>query len=62
LRVYLEVLDSYTRERFKYEEEQIKVLTEIKNELRQKVAIEQRQVSVLEEVRDRIGPPLGSPP
>jgi hypothetical protein len=62
LRVYLEVLDSYPRERFRYEEEQIKVLTDIRNELRQKVAIEVRQVSVLEEVRDRIGGPPTSPP
>jgi hypothetical protein len=34
LRVYYEVLDRYPREKFKYEEQQIEVLKEIRNELR----------------------------
>jgi hypothetical protein len=48
LRVYFEVLDRYTRERFKYEEEQIDVLKEIRDSLRDKTRIEG-------EIRDRLG-------
>ena len=59
LRVYYEVLDRYTRERFKYEEEQIDVLKEIRNKLGDKVEIEKKQVEVLEQVRNALG---GSPP
>ncbi len=36
LRVYYEVLDRYPREKFKYEEQQIEVLKEIRNELKNK--------------------------
>ena len=35
LRVYYEVLDRYPRERFKYEEQQVKVLEQIRDELRE---------------------------
>lgn len=34
LRVYYEVMDRYPREKFKYEEQQIRVLEEIRDELR----------------------------
>lgn len=34
LRVYYEVLDRYPREKFKYEEQQIEVLREIRDEMR----------------------------
>jgi WD40 repeat protein len=36
LRVYYEVMDRYPREKFKYEEQQIRVLEQIRNELRRK--------------------------
>jgi hypothetical protein len=55
LRVYFEVLDHYPRERFKYEEEQIKILGDIAATLEQKVNVEERQVTVLEQIRDRQG-------
>ena len=48
LRVYYEVLHRYPREEFRHEEEQIKVLREIREELKSKVDIEK-------EIRDRIG-------
>jgi hypothetical protein len=57
LRVYFEVLDRYTRERFKYEEEQIDVLKEIRDRLGRKVEIEERQARAIEEVSSKLGPP-----
>jgi hypothetical protein len=62
VRVYYEILDRYPRERFKYEEEQIKILEDIADKLGRKVHIEERQVTVLEEIRDKQGPAYGSPP
>jgi len=52
LRVYFEVLDRYPREKFRHDEEQIKVLKDIRDRLGQKVGVEERQVAVLEQVRD----------
>jgi hypothetical protein len=56
LRVYFEVLDRYTRERFKYEEEQIDVLKEIRDRLERKVEIEERQARAIEDVSRKLGP------
>jgi len=39
LRVYFEVMDRYPREKFKYEEEQISVLEDIRDELKKKRAV-----------------------
>jgi len=52
LRVFFEVLDRYPREKFRHDEEQIKVLKDIRDKLGQKVGVEERQVTVLEQVRD----------
>lgn len=55
LRVYYEVLDRYTRERFKYEEEQIDVLREIRDSLKDKVKVEEDMLKVQEDIANRIG-------
>jgi hypothetical protein len=57
LRVYYEVLDRYSRERFKYEEKQIDVLEEIRDKLGRKVEVEAEQAEVLRQVRDVLGKP-----
>jgi hypothetical protein len=48
LRVFVEILDRYPREKFKYEEMQIDVLKEIRDKLGEKVDVER-------EIRDRLG-------
>ena len=56
LRVYYEVLERYAREKFRHDEEQIKVLREIRDKLEDKVVIEREQVAVLRRIRSGVGP------
>jgi hypothetical protein len=59
LRIYFEVLQRYPREKFRHDEEQIKILREIKDKLGDKVDIEKEQVAVLRQLQSSLGPTGG---